>query len=387
LTTGKGGVGKTTVSAASAVRAAALGIRTLVVSTDAAHSLADVFETELGPDVCPIAENLDGVHLDGQREIERSWGAIADYLRRLLGETGIDHLHAEELLAIPGLDQLLALVRLRELVQADRWDVVIIDCAPSADNLRLLALPDAVSFYLTRLFGRTGTVGIWARRRFERAFGVPTPNEEVIESVGDLIDEVSRVRSMFAAATTTARIVVNPERIVIAEGQRLMSYLALYGYPVDAVVVNRVITSHAGDTVLQGWIESQRANLVRIGEAFGGLPMLTVSFQAAEPLGMDALRAVADELYRDRQPLDVMAEVPALSITTDREEAVLRVPVGGAGRDELDVLRRDGELLISLDGHRRAVRLPDSLLHQEVRRAGVADGCLEIAFGSNGDGR
>ena len=384
LVTGKGGVGKTTVSAATAVAAAARGKRTLVVSTDDAHSLADVFEADLGPDVVRVHEYLDGVHLDGRHEFERSWAAIARYLRQLLGETGIDHLQAEELLTVPGLDQLLALVRLRDLLERGHWEAVIIDCAPSADNLRLLALPDAVAFYLTRLFGRSGTISTWARRRFERAFSMPTPDEAVLSSIGDLVDAVSRVQSMFAAATTTARIVVNPERIVVAEGQRTLSYLALYGYAVDAVVVNRVIGSQARGTELQPWVDAQQANLVRIGEVFGGLPQLIVSHQVAEPLGIDALRAVADELYHEHEPLEVIARAPALAITSDRDGAVVRVPIGGADRHDLRVIRRNGELFVSVNGHRRAVLLPDSLRDQEVRRAGIADGCLEVVFAGGG---
>ena len=387
LVTGKGGVGKTTVSAATSVRAAARGQRTLVVSTDAAHSLADVFETEVGWDVHGIGDNLDGVHVDGRREFERSWAPIAGYLRQLLGDAGIDVLHAEELLALPGFDQLLALIRLRDLVESDRWDAVVIDCAPSADSLRLLALPDAVAFYLTRLFGPKGTISAWARRRFERTFSMPTPDEKVMTSIGDFVEDMSRVRSMFASAATTARIVVNPERMVVAEGQRTLSYLALYGYPVDAVVVNRVIGDEANGTVLQPWIDSQQANLSRIGEVFGDLPQLVASHRMTEPLGLQALREVADELFGNRDPLDVMARAPALAITSDRDETVLRLPIGGADRRNLSVMRRQGELVVTLDGHRRAVLLPDSLCDQEVSRAGVADGCLEVAFARNGHGR
>ena len=361
LVSGKGGVGKTTVSAATSIKAAARRRRTLVVSTDAAHSLGDVFETELAADVRTIGDNLDGVHLDGRSQLEQSWAPIAGYLRQLLAQAGIDDLHGEELLAAPGFDQLLALVRLRELVESGRWDAVVIDCAPSADNLRLLALPDAVAFYLTRLFGRSGTINMWARRRFERTFSVPTPGRDVMASVGDFVDGVSRVQSMFATATTTARIVVNPERIVVAEGQRTLSYLALYGYAVDAVVVNRLIGTQGSGTMLQPWIDAQQANVRRIGEVFAGLPQLVLSHQMTEPLGMDALRAVADELYADRDPLEVMASAPALVISTDRDEAVLRLPIGGADRNDLSVTRRNGELVVTLDGHRRAVLLPDSL--------------------------
>ena len=382
--TGKGGVGKTTISAATAILAASRGTRTLVVSTDAAHSLSDVLDIDLGADVSRIADNLDAVHLDGRTEVSRTWADIARYLRQLLDQAGIGYLQAEELLAIPVLDQLLSLVRLRDLVEQGQWDAVVVDCAPSADSLRLLALPDAVTFYLTRLFGRAGLGSALVRRKFERTFSIPTPDHDVINSIGVLVEVMSRVQSMFASATTTARIVVNPEKIVIAEGRRTLSYLALYGYSVDAVVVNRVLSTELRGTVLQPWLESQQTHMRTIDDVFQCLPRLVVSHQVTEPIGLEALRAVGDELYTEHEPLDVMARVPAMTITAERHEAILRVPVGVADRKEIELYRRDDELFVTLNGYRRAVLLPDSLHEYQVRRAGVADGCLEVVFARNG---
>lgn len=381
LITGKGGVGKTTVSAATALASADQSARTLLVSTDAAHSLGDVLGVRLGPDPTSVAPNLDALHLEGKCELERSWAAIANYLRRVVGRTEIDHLHAEELLVLPGLDQLLALARLRSLAAEGRWDAIVVDCAPSADSLRLLALPDVLGFYLERLFGRGGTLGGWTRRRLERALAVPVPDDEVLVSVADLADEIKSIGALLKTADTTARIVVTPEQVVVAEGQRTLTYLALYGYCVDAVVVNRVLGNDLVGTPLAHWIDAQQRQLKEIEAAFQPLPRLLLRHTGTEPIGLAQLRELGSELYRDSDPLARLSASPALEIVTSDGESIVRVPIGGIDRADIGVERLPGELVITLAGQRRVVSLPEGLRDQVVRRAGVADAHLEVVFG------
>jgi len=276
LLTGKGGVGKTTLAAATAVAAARRGVRTLLVSTDAAHSVGDVLDQPLGAEPAAVAPGLDAVQLDGRHELQRSWSVIADYLQRVLGWAEIHRLQVDELMVVPGLDQLVALARLRALVLDGSWDVLVVDCAPSADSLRLLMLPDVLRWYIDRLFGDSGITGAWMRRRVARTLAIPTPDDHVLDSINDITQQLSGLRSMLGEAVTTARVVVTPERLVIAEAQRTMAYLALYGYQVDAVLVNRVAGSEFAAPELERWLAVERAQLECIDQSFDPLPRLRV---------------------------------------------------------------------------------------------------------------
>jgi arsenite-transporting ATPase len=386
LVTGKGGVGKTTLSAATAVVGAERGARTLLVSADEAHSLEDVLVQRLGVEPVPIADGLDGLQLDGRHELQRSWSSIVEYLRRVLGIAELDQLHVDELVVVPGLDQLVALARLRELVECGQWDAIVVDCAPSADSLRLLALPDVLRWYVERLFGRDGRFNKWARRRIERTFAVPAPDEAVIASITDMTDELSGLRATLDAGATTARIVTTPERVVVAEAQRTLSYLALYGYAVDALLVNRVDGVPGDGEDVCRCATGQQAQMERIERAFAALPRLTVRRRRGEPLGLGPLGEIGHELYGERDPLGRLAPGRALEISSVGDESVLRLPVSGVERDRIQLSREQDELIVTLGAHRRTVRLPDGLRHREVVRAGLADHHLEVVFaGSGGD--
>jgi arsenite-transporting ATPase len=383
LVTGKGGVGKTTLAAATAVEAAARGTRTLVASTDAAHSLGDVLCARLGADPAAVAPDLDAVQIDGRRELERSWEAIAEYLRRLLGWAELDRLRVDELVVIPGLDQLLALARLRSLAEEGRWDAIVVDCAPSADSLRLLTLPEVLRWYVDRLFGRSGMFPTWARRRMERTFSVPAPGDDVFSSLSELTDELDGFRSILQQATTTARIVVTPERVVVAEARRTLAYLALYGYAVDAVLVNRTPGILASSPPLERWLRSQEAQLATIDQTFSPVPRLLVRHRLDEPIGIDALGEIGRELYAEQDPLACLCDRPALDITTAGAESTVRVPVDGVERDDILLERVGDELVVTLGTYRRTIPLPDRLRPEDITRAGLVDGQLEIVFGGD----
>jgi arsenite-transporting ATPase len=380
LVTGKGGVGKTTLSAATAVRAAERGARTLLVSTDEAHSLEDVLLHELGSEPVPVTSDLDGLQLDGRYELQRSWGSIIRYLRRLLGITELDRLQIDELCMVPGLDQLVALARLRELVDDGRWDAVVVDCAPSADSLRLLALPEILGWYVERLFGRNGTLNKWARRRIERTMSLPVPDDSVVSSITAMTDELSGLRTTLDAGRTTARIVVTPERVVIAEAERTMSYLALYGYAVDAVLVNRTPGTGAGPAATDPWATAAQPQLERIDRAFAAVPRLQAHRRVDEPLGLVALAELGWELYGRRDPLATMADRPPLRIASRGDETVVRLLVPGVQRDRIDVEHDGDELFVTLGAYRRSVPLPDALRRRQVVRAGLDGSDLEIVF-------
>jgi arsenite-transporting ATPase len=381
LVMGKGGVGKTTFSAATAVTAAARGSgRVLVASTDGAHSLAEALGTEVGCEPVEVAPNLDAVQLDGRHELQRSWTTIADYLTELLDVVDLDRLHAAELLVLPGLDQLLALARLRDFAREGMWRGLVVDCAPSADSLRLLSLPDVLDWYMTRIFGQSGMIRSRVRRNIERTLSINSPSDRVLTSVTDLTSQLSGFRSTLEEAVTTARIVVTPEHLVVAEGQRTMSYLALYGYPVDAVLVNRVLGADLGSPLLETWHANQLRQLKRIDEAFSPLPQAHAQIRPSEPIGFENLAEVGLELYGDLDPLARMSTQGAVTITSEGANAVVRIPVSGIERGDISVERERTELTVGLGAHRRVIALPDGFGDRQVLRAGVNHDMLEIVF-------
>ena len=370
LMTGKGGVGKTTLSAASAVTAADRGSRTLLVSTDAAHSLSDVLGMAVGPTPAPITAKLDGLQIDARHELQQSWSTIAHYLRRVLGIAEVDQLRLDELVVVPGLDQLVALMRLRALAVSGEWEAIFVDCAPSADSLRLLSLPEVLQWYSERLFGRGGVFGKWGRRRIERSLSVPLPDAGVMDSIEEMSGELRQLRTVLNSEKTTARVVLTPERVVISEAQRTLAYLALYGHTVDAIAVNRVPSGEIGASKLH-----------TISDSFAGLPILKVGHWPDEPIGLAELRDMGSELYRDLDPLAKLVDTPALDIASDGRESVLRLLVPGASREELDVEMEGNDLIVSLGSYRRSVKLPDGLAGRSVDRAGLRGQYLEIVFG------
>ena len=381
LLTGKGGVGKTTLAAATAVAAARQGARTLLISTDAAHSVCDVLDQPLGAEPVAVAPGLDAVQLDGRYELQRSWAAIADYLHRALGWAEIHRLHVDELMVVPGLDQLVALARLRALVLDGSWDTLIVDCAPSADSLRLLMLPDVLRWYIDRLFGESGITGAWMRRRVARTLSIPTPDDQVLDSIQEITRELSGLRAMLGEAATTARVVVTPERLVIAEAQRTMAYLALYGYQVDAVLVNRVAGDEFALPELERWRAMEQAQLDTIDRSFDPLPRLRVRRRYAEPIGLDMLEEVGDELYAGLDPVARLSDKPAFELDTQGAESRVRLFAPGFVRDQIALERDGAELIVTLGEHRRAVQLPDTLQYQDVVRAGRDGAYLEVVFG------
>lgn len=376
--TGKGGVGKTTIAAATAHRAASCGHRTLVVSTDSAHSLGEVLDAKLGASPSVVAERLDAAHVDGRHELSTTWREIARYMHEALGWSDLDRLHVEELALLPGFDQLLALARIRQLADEDRWDAMVIDCAPSADSLRLLSLPETVGWYLDRLVGRAGVLGRWVRRRVEQSLPIPTPTDAFIQSLYQLNDQLMALRDLLNPRDTSARIVVTPERVVINEARRLLAYLALYGYAVDAVVVNKLLDDDVAAAC--GWLDAQCRYRAAIDEAFSPIPRLGAPLCNEEPAGADRLAELGHVIYDTSDPMDRFAPGAAIEILTHGAESLVRVPVGGVDRADIDLALDGDELLVTLGAHRRAVRLPDALSGHEVTGASVVDGHLEVVF-------
>jgi arsenite/tail-anchored protein-transporting ATPase len=383
LFTGKGGVGKTSVAAATALRCADAGCRTLAISTDPAHSLADSFDVPLGADPTQVTTTLYGQQLDAQARMEDQWGEIQSYLREILQWAGAEAIEAEELSVPPGLDELFSLSDIKAHAESGAWDVLVVDCAPTAETIRLLSLPDILEWYMERLFPMGRRLNRVVGPVLNKMTSLPIASDDVFAATRRLYDRLDGVKKILAdPAKTSVRLVVNPERMVIAEARRTYTYLSLYGYQVDAVVVNRLLPSDVADPWFERWRSLQQEHLAAIEEGFSPLPLLPAELAREELVGLDRLRAFGSELYSDVEPTDVLHQGEPLRVeqTEDGYELVQALPF--ADHDDLEVGRRHDELLVRIGPHRRAIMLPDSLRRRPVAGASLRGGVLRITFGA-----
>ena len=388
LFTGKGGVGKTTTAAATAVRCADAGLRTVVLSTDPAHSLADAFDVPLGPLAAPVCDGLWGQQLDAQERMEESWHEIQGYLREVFSWAGVDGLEAEELSVIPGLDEIFALTDIKGYAESDEWDVVVVDCAPTAETIRFLSLPDILSRYMERLFPVGRRVNKVLAPVLSRVTSLPVADDSVFAATSAFYDRLDGVRDILIdPARTSVRLVVNPERMVIAEARRTYTYLSLFGYRVDAVVANRLLPDAVADPWFERWKERHVEHLKTIEDSFAPLPVLKVELAPEELIGIDALRGFADRVYGGLDAASILHEGQPLKISRRAGRTTLSLELPFADRDDLELGRRGDELLVKVGPHRRAIALPDSLRSRPVADASLKQGRLKVIFeGSADDG-
>jgi len=389
LFTGKGGVGKTSIAAATAVAAARRGQRVLVTSTDAAHSLADAFASPLGDRPTPVmlgdGHLLDAQQLDAQHRLERHWGQVRDYLTALLHWGGVDRVAAEELVLLPGLDELFALIDLRSQVAAGRYDLIVVDCAPTAETLKLLTLPDALRFYSDRVLGPSRAVvraiAPLARPRGTGGDGLPLPDEEVVDAATALHSQLADVHALLTdTARSSVRLVVNPERIVLAEAQRTATSLSLFGYGIDAVVVNRILPPDVVDPYLVRWQQRHHEHLSAARAAFAPTPVLEVPLLEDEVIGPRALSDLGARTYGVLDPSDLLHHQPPLEVVTEGEDAWLLLGLPFAVEDDLELSRNGDTLQVTVAGLRRNVPLPAALVRRSVAGARLSDGRLEVRF-------
>jgi arsenite-transporting ATPase len=387
LITGKGGVGKTTVAAATAAHAARRGLRTVVLSTDPAHSLSDAFMTPIGDDVTPIGPRLAAQQLDARRRFEDAWSDARDYLVEILGWAGADTIEAEELAVIPGLDEVFALADIKAHATSGHYDLIVVDCAPTAETIRLLSLPDIMAWYMEKAFAPTRRAAKVSRPVLSRLTKLPIAGDAVFSAIERLYARIDGVRELLTdGSITSARLVVNAERMVVAEARRTFTYLSLFGYHVDAVVANRLLPAGLLDPFFAGWQASQSDQLRDIEAAFSPLPILAADLAPAEVLGSDALADFGARLYGALEPAARLAEVEPLRISVDGDAMVLSVHLPFSERTDVDLARTDDELLVAVGPHRRAVMLPDSLRGRDVGAARLVDGRLNVEFVRTGAG-
>lgn len=389
LVSGKGGVGKTTVAAATAVRAAEIGHRTLVVSLDRAHNLGDVLGRELGaaPKRVRGCARLSAMEADPQTELSEHATALQGYFARLLEWAGVSAVRADEVAVIPGLEELLMLSRLATLVESGEHDVIVVDLAPTASSLRILSFPELMA-------GPFGKFVQWERRFMKlarpaakRLIDAPLPEEATYEALDRLSKQLGRLRDLLVdPGRAVVRLVSIPERVVMEETRSAYTLLSLFGLAVDAVVLNRVLPDELRGSYLDAWTRIQAREVDRAKEQFAGISLKRLYFQADEVAGVAALSRVAREIYGDDDPALPLVTASPIRFHEEGGEPVLSLSLPHAPADALDLRQRDGELVITLGGWRRQLLLPASLQGRAVTRARFAGGALHVHFEINKGG-
>ena len=372
------------MAAGTAALAAASGHRTLVLSTDAAHSLADAYGCapgEIGAEPTEVSDRLFVQQVDAQLRFERSWQEIQHYLLSVLDVAGLDPVAAEELTVIPGAEEVLALLELRVQALGGDWEVIVVDCAPTAETLRLLALPEALGWYMHRVLPVERRVVKALRPVLSRAAGVPMPGDTVFDALERLHAELEEVRALLSGPEASVRIVLTPENVVLAEARRSYTTLSLFGYRVDGVVANRVFPAEGADDWRAGWVLAQDEVLERVEESFAGLPIWRSPYRPGEPVGVAALCELAADLYDGCDPLAIARSRPPFRVTTGESGgAVLRLSLPLVSRTDVQLARNGDDLVVTVGSYRRLLTLPSGLARHRIAGARVEQGELQVRF-------
>jgi arsenite-transporting ATPase len=382
LYTGKGGVGKTSVAAATALKAACAGKKVLVMSTDPAHSLSDAFDAEVGPEPKEMATGLFAQEMDQGRMIEEHWAEIQEYMTTLFEWQGTDSLAAEELAMLPGMDELFGILMVRRHHQASRYDALIVDAAPTGETLRLLSLPDQMSWYVQKIFPiqrRAAKVVRPFARRLRTDSLPPFPEDSVFGALQRFYQAVMGVEDILTdAERASVRLVVNAEKMVIAEARRAYTYLNLYGYPVDAIVVNRLLPASVSDPYFEKWQEAQGRHLETIEDSFSPVPIFKARLFDREMYGLEALAELAEDVFGENDPLRVFFRGTAHEVVKSNGgyEVVLNLPL--VEKESVELSKKGAELLIRIGGYKRNVLLPDSMVRFRAAGARIEGDKLRV---------
>ncbi len=382
LFTGKGGVGKTTLSAATALRSAAWGHRTLAISTDIAHSLADALATPLANEPQPVSTaNLWAAELDTGEELERYWGNVKRRIAEVLVEQGVQAPVAGELAILPGLDEILALVRIKRYVEQGIYDVLIIDSAPTGAAMRLLGAPDLQRWYARHLAGLSSGLARLLLPTVQKATKLPLSEALIQGQIQQLFDEVKRLREMLTdGAMTSVRLVLNPDHLSVQETQRAYTYMSLFGLSVDGVFVNRVLPPEVHDPFFAHWKADQASHLDRVAETFAPLPVFQVSLMRREVVGVEALAELAQALYGETDPARPLSQEQPLRFASEDGHYILALRLAGVEAGAIELEKDGDELRVRLGHFRRTLMLPQVLAALEPAWAAIEGQELRVAF-------
>jgi arsenite/tail-anchored protein-transporting ATPase len=380
LYTGKGGVGKTSVAACTARGCAARGLRTLVISTDPAHSLSESLGAELGGEPIQVADHLWGQEVKAQEEMERHWSGVQDWLGELLQERGVDRISAEELTVPPGMDELFSLLRLQAHNGSGDWDAIIVDCAPTGETLRLLSFPDIARWWIDKVFPFEKQILAAARPLARSLLDITLPSQAVFADIERLSQNLIAMNEILRDRRhCTIRLVMNPDKMVIGEAMRTFTYLNLYGYLTDAVIVNRLFPADVGD-YFAAWRGVQEEHLELVNSAFAPVPVLRAPYFEQEVLGAEMLDRLAGELFGELNPSAVLFDALSQEISVTEEGARLRLALPFASKGDISLKKIGLELIVGVDGQKRTIMLPPAMAAMRPAAATFEDGALQIRF-------
>ena len=390
---GKGGVGKTSVSAATGIRAAEMGHKTVVMSLDVAHSLADIFDLDRDlldknkGEPIQINEKLYIQELDIQEEIQRYWGDIHKYLSSILYTTGLDEVLAEELAVLPGMEEISLLLYINKYVKEKEYDVILLDCAPTGESLRFISIPTTLEWYMNKVFKLERTVVKYVRPVAKRVYDVPLPGDEYFQAIEDLFTKLKGVDQILVdPEITTVRLVTNPEKVVLKETQRAFMYFCLYKMSIDAIIMNRMLPDNIKDNYFKGWIKEQRYHLVEAKDFFDPVPIFPVDLFSGEVIGYNDLKQLADKIYKDSNPLQRFFKDEPYRLTKRDGKYRLKLKLPFISKKDVELNKLHEELIIRIGGFKRHIMLPRQVASLNVAKAKLDGEYLNIIFKGDANG-
>ena len=384
---GKGGVGKTSVAAATGIKAAEMGHRTAVMSLDVAHSLSDIFD--LDKDLLDqnrgrpikVSKNLWIQELDIQEEIEKNWGDIHKYLSLLLNTAGLDEILAEELAILPGMEEVSLLLYINRYFREKSFDVLILDCAPTGESLRFISIPTTLEWYIKKIFKMEKTIVKFVRPIAKRVYDVPIPGDDYFDAIEYLFERLRGVDQLLVdPKITTVRLVTNPEKIVLKETQRAFMYFCLYRMNIDGIIMNRIIPDDVKDEYFQDWKASQRQYMEKAEEYFDPIPIFYVNLFKDEILGYRRLRVLAKQIYKGKNPLKRFFKGEPYNLVKENGEYRLRVKLPFIAREDIELVKLSDELIVRLGSFKRHILLPRQVAAAKSVKAKLEGEYLFIYF-------
>ncbi len=391
---GKGGVGKTSVAAATGIRAAEMGKSTVIMSLDVAHSLSDIFDLERSlldqnrGKPLKVSKNLWIQEMDVQEEIENNWGDIYKYISSLLSTTGLDDILAEELAILPGMEEVSLLLYINRYVRDKVFDVIILDCAPTGESLRFISIPTTLEWYIKKIFKMERAIAKYVGPVARRVYDVPIPGDDYFDAVEYLFHRLRGVDEILTdPQVTTVRLITNPEKIVLKETRRVFMYFCLYKMSIDAIIMNRILPGHINDTYFRDWRKSQRQYIEKAEKYFSPIPIFSVNLFRNEILGYESLKTLADQIYLKRDPLKRFYKGEPYSLIKENGEYRLIMKLPFLAKEDIELNKLSDELIIRVGSYKRHVLLPRQVAASKSVRATMEGEHLCIHFGGDDHGQ
>ena len=387
LYTGKGGVGKTTIAAATGIKLAELGYKTIVISLDVAHSLRDAFDNheklvrQHKEKQIRISDNLSIQEINVQEAIVEYWDDVYGYIRSLLNRSGLDSLVAEEIAVFPGMEEICALLYINQYVREKSYDVIILDCAPTGESLRFVSIPTTLEWYMSHIFKLERNLAKLAGPVIERVSSVPIPRDNYFQNIQDLFDKLEGIDTVLTdPKITTVRLVTNPEKIVIKETQRAFMYFCLYGLCIDAVIINRIFPDGVDASYFEAWKQTQQHYIEEAMDYFSDVPVWKVNLFSEEIVGEQGLHRLADTLYSEINPADQFSKERPYQFqkTADTYQLSMRLPF--LSKDEIELTKHGDELIVTVGGFKQHITLPRTLSNKKTTGAKLTGDQLVIKF-------